>query len=97
MKIFKDSSLKEEVTTLDLGIVQAGSSKQFEFYIYNDTEADLMELNFSIDNNEIKIISTFKELGSKKSDKLIIEWSPSITIKKGLSTKLNINGLELWK
>jgi hypothetical protein len=31
MRIFKDSSLIEEIQDLDLGIVSAGESKQFDF------------------------------------------------------------------
>ena len=37
-----------------------------------------------------------KELITQTFEKLIIEWSPSITLKEGLKSKLEIKGKELW-
>ena len=96
MKIYKDSTLKAEITTLDFGIVLAGESKQYEFYILNDSEAILQSLSFKISHPEIKILETPKELSRKEVGKIIIEWSPTITLKESLKAKLEIDGFELY-
>ena len=57
MKIFADPELKKELKILDLGIVQAGDSKDYTFYVHNDFVADLKELKFTNNNEEIKILS----------------------------------------
>jgi hypothetical protein len=97
MKIYKDKELKNEVTTLDFGIVLAGESRQYEFYLLNDSEAILQSLSFKISHLEIKILETPKELSQKETGKIIIEWSPAITLKAPLKAKLEIDGFELYK
>jgi len=97
MKIFKDASLKEELNKiLDLGTVLAGDNKEYEFFILNDSEGELVDLNFSFNNDEVTVISFPSSLKSNETGKLVIKWSPSITIKKGLKTDLNIKGFEIY-
>jgi len=96
MKLFKDPALTEPIQNLDLGIVAAGETAEFTFYVYNDTLAEVKELVFKVENSEVKIIRAPKELKAKKSDELVISWSPSVTLKQGLSTRLGITGIELW-
>ena len=47
MKIYKDETLIQEIGVLDLGIVPAGETKDFKFWVVNDTRAFLRELKFS--------------------------------------------------
>lgn len=96
MKLFKDKELKQEVETLDLGIVEAGETVSYTFYVYNDTQAEMNTLIFKIEHPEVKIIKTPKEIISKATTELVIEWSPSVTLKQGLKARLNISGIELW-
>lgn len=96
MKIFSNKELTQEITGLDLGIVEAGEIKEFTFYILNDSSAYLKELDFNVEHQEVKIISAPKELPAQSNDKLIIKWSPSVTLKEGLKAQLRIKGKELW-
>ena len=97
MKIFKDKNLtKELIEILDFGIVQAGETKQFKFWVLNDLLGILNELEFILEHKELKILKSPKELLPHAVGELIIEWSPSITLKAGLKTKLHIRGTELW-
>ena len=97
LKIYKDSSLKEEIVdTFDLGIVQAGDRKEYEYYVYNDSKAELKQLKFSVTHKEVVVISYPDNLNAKQGAKLVIKWSPSLTLKEGLKTKLKVNGAELW-
>jgi hypothetical protein len=97
MKIFKDNDLKNEIIDLDLGIVEAGTSEKFTFYVYNDQLPALINLEFIISSPEVKIISSPKELKYKESGELIIEYSPLVTLKQGLKTNIEISGFELYK
>ena len=96
MKIYKDASLTKPVDILDLGIVQADDSKEYLFYVYNDTKADLKNLKFKISHKEVEILDAPKTIDSKSLAKLKIKWSPSLTLKEGLKTKIEIKGVELW-
>lgn len=96
MKIYKDSALSIEIELLDLGIVQAGDSKEYEFYIYNETVAELVDLSFSIDSKEVEILSYPKTLKSKEKSELKLKYSPSINLKQGLKAILKFKGAEIY-
>lgn len=98
IKIYKDKSLTEEIedNTFEFGILLAGESKQYTFWVVNSSEAYLKSLEFIVDHNEIKIIKSPKELSSQGVEELILEWSPSVTLKEGLKAILRIKGIELW-
>jgi len=93
MKILQNS---KEIDTFDLGIVPAGETKRFEYEIFNDSSATLRDLKFTLLNEETKIIEAPKAMMPQAVDKLIIEWSPSVTLKQGLKAELKIAGIELW-
>jgi hypothetical protein len=98
MKLYIDKNLEQEIQSLlDLGTVEAGENKQFTFYCYNDTLAELIDLIFEINSKEIKILSAPKILSPKGVGEITIEYSPEITIKSGLKALLNVNGKELYK
>ncbi len=98
MKIFKDKDLKYEVIgEFDLGIVDAGKSKDYEYYIVNETSNDLVDLTISTMSEELKIVQYPTQLKSHESIKIILKWTPSITIKKGLKTSLVFKASEIIK
>ena len=94
MKILQEN---KPVEILDLGIVSAGESKQFEFQVNNDGRGYLKELVFRIDHPEIKIVEAPTLLDPNETKKLIIEWSPSIDLEEGLKVKLDIEGKRIIK
>lgn len=97
MKIFKDSGLVNEVTVLDLGIVQAGDGKEYLFYVFNESKADLRDLRFRVDHPEVSVLEFPANLGSQKSSRLKLKWEASVTLKEALKTQLKVNGFELWQ
>ncbi len=97
MKLFADKELTKPVEDLDFGIVLAGDTKKVEFYLYNDSVADVVELKPSVDNADVKVLSFPSELKSKSTAKIEFSWSPSITLKKGLKTELSLNFYELYE
>jgi len=96
MKLYKNKNLTEEVDVLDLGIVEAGETAFFTYYAYNETQAEMKMLLFKVDHPEVKIKTAPIELAPKAIAELIIQWSPSVTLKQGLKARLNISGIELW-
>lgn len=96
MKIYKEKELKEEVTNLDFGITLAGDTKEITFYLYNDSTADVVEIKPTIDNAEVSVKDCPTNLGSKQSASIVFAWSPSVTLKQGLKTQLNLKFFELY-
>jgi hypothetical protein len=96
MKIYKDKDLMQQVEEIDLGIVPAGETKRFTFYVRNDSLAFLRNLRFMVEHAEVKVIESPEELAPQTDDTIILEWSPSITLKEGLKTMLRVQGIELW-
>jgi len=97
MKIYADKELTKEVADLDFGIVLAGETKTLELYLFNDTVADVVELNPSVDNKEVAVLSFSKEIKSKQSAPIVFSWTPELTMKKGLKTSLNLKFFELYE
>jgi len=96
MKIFKDKELKEEVQLLDLGIVRAGESKRYSYYLLNDSAAYLIDLVYKVIHPEVKILKAPNAIKAKEAEEIIVEWNPAVTLKEGLKTNLEITGSELW-
>jgi hypothetical protein len=96
MKIYTDSSLKEETKTLDFGIVLAGDTKKITYCLYNETDAEVVELQAIVSNAEVKVLDCPKSLKSKETSSATFEWSPAINVKRGLKTELNLKFFELY-
>jgi hypothetical protein len=96
MKIFKDSTLKEEVIDLDFGITLAGETKEIIYYLYNETEADVVDIKASVESPEVDIKSYPNALKSATSAPITFAYSPSISIKRGLKTPLSLKYFELY-
>ena len=98
MKLYKDAELTKEVKhdKLDFGMVLAGDSQEYTYYVYNDTLAELASLTFNTENPEVKVIEAPEKLPSFGSAMLKIKWSPSVTLKEGLKSHLRIKGYEIY-
>jgi hypothetical protein len=97
MKLFKDKDLTQQTDTLDFGIVLAGDTKTIEYYLQNETEAEVVEIKPIVENTEVKIVSFPENLKSKEVIKVAFSWSPTITLKRGLKSALNLNFFELYE
>ena len=106
MKIYKDKDLQEELEEIiDLGIVDAGDVKTFEFWLLNDTPDELTKLTYELRkidretdkvtqeiSEEAKVISAPEGLKPHASDSIIIEYAPKVSIATGLRVQLNTIG-----
>ena len=94
MKLLSKSG--EILTDLDLGIVDAGDTKEYSYIFYNDTEAELVNIEVKILDKEVTILSSPKNLNPYEKAEFKIKWSPSLEIKKGLKTSIEINAQEIY-
>lgn len=107
MKIFLDEDLKNEVEnkTMDLGIIDVGDSKEFKYWILNDTKDELRRLNYKLRkidrktgivtdeiSEEARIIEAPEEMKPHDSAVLIVEYTPEISIDEGLRVQLHVKG-----
>jgi len=98
MKIFKNKEHTEEISLdkLDLGIVEAGETKEFEFYLVNDSKATLVALSFSTDNEEVKVISSPLTMLANGEDVLKLKCIPNIDLKEPIRANIEITGKEIY-
>ena len=96
MKLYEDKAYTKEVTAVNFGIVLAGDTKKVKYYLYNNTDADVVEIVPTLTNKEVKIVNFPTELKAKQSSEVTFEWTASITIKKGLRTELSLKFFELY-
>ena len=86
----------KDTQDLELGIVEVGSSKEYEYVLFNDTEAEAVDIEVSINNKEIKIVESPKKMPPMSKSKLKIKWSPTLEVKKASKTKIQIDVTELY-
>ena len=95
-KIYTDKELTNEVSEIiDLGKLKAGESKKFTFYGLNASIYPYEELNFDVEHKEVRVISAPTEINEKSSGTIILQWEPSVDIKRGLKTSLKIEGYQV--
>lgn len=87
---------KEEVSTLDLGILEAGKKKEYGFFIHNDGEARATKIDVEISHDEIVVVKFPENLEAGDMGPLIIKWEPSKTVKQGLKALIRVKAIELY-
>ena len=80
-----------------LGIVDAGTSKEYSYFLYNDEADEVIDISIEFEHKEIEVLKCPTNLGYKGKDVLKIKWSPSLTVKKGLKAPFKIKATELYK
>lgn len=97
MKLLNKKDRTEIVDTLSLGIVEAGKSKSYEVILQNDSMVRAVDLKVSCENPEITIDEAPSTLLAGEEKSIKFTWSPSITLKEALSTRLNVAGYYLYE
>jgi hypothetical protein len=97
MKTFKDAELTQELTSLDLGTVDAGSTGRLTFYLHNENDCHVKNIGLSFANKEVNLVSSPKDLKPFEKAEVVIEWAASVTTKKGLKTFVEIKFHEIWE
>ena len=93
----------KEVSTLDLGMVKIGETKEYLYTLENDSKWDIIEIELSLKQmngqhiSEVQFLEFPKEMKAYKTATLKFSWTPSVEIKSGLTSQLQIKALEVWK
>jgi len=90
-----------ESEPIDLGEAEVGTTKDFIFYIFNDTTGDILNIKVDIIDTEQKEDLLLKNVPSKVSPNqkvpFIVSWSPTLKVQKRLDMTLKISVKTLWK
>ena len=86
-----------EITSLDLGIVKAGEKQEYSYILYNETPRKVIDINITIEDSEVEVVNTPKQLNGEEKKEIKIVWSPSLKIKKGLKSLIKITATELYQ
>jgi len=99
MQLFSNPELTDQITGLevDLGIVPAGDTKTYTFYLHNDQDCQLTNIQVKVRHPEVTIIRAPQALEAKGSGAIEVQWAPSVTVKQGLNTPIEIFADELWR
>ena len=87
---------KKVITEIDFGLVEVGTTKSLNYFIYNEEDCEVSDIKVLTDNKEVSIVAP-KILGPFETDKIDFSWTPSLDIKKGLKTKFTIEATQIWK
>ena len=88
---------RKEVEELDLGVVEVNTTKEYQYILFNDTDAELNEIGLSINNKEIKVLYIPKSLNALSSGEVKFSWTPTLKITKGTKTTFSLKGTEFYK
>jgi len=98
MKIYKDEALTEELedNVLEFGRLKASEVKQYTFWVVNvpdelgEKPSILENLKFKVNHPEVEVLEAPEEMEYNAVAELVIEWKPTVTLKEGLRTPLEI-------
>lgn len=99
MKMYSDKELKNEISYIDFGTVEAGTKKRITIYLLNDSEAILNNLIFDFPVEfleQLEIISFPQRIDPSKTGELVLEWKPSKEFKKALQVPITIKAEEIY-
>jgi len=93
---FLDSS-KKEIQFLDFGNVEIGKNKKISCFLVNDSEAELIEIEVSTNNEEVVIENVPEKVKPFSEVELHFIWTPTLKEKKGLKTELSVEAIKIWR
>jgi len=96
MKLLNNEGI--ELKELDLGIVEVGQSKEYEYTLLNNNGTQVNRIGVDVDrNNELTVLECPEYLNEGEKGKVRIKWEPNLKIKSGLHVPVRIHGIEIWK
>jgi len=100
MKLYDDISMKNQITSIYLGEVEAGQQKEIRVYLFNDTDGYFKDLKYSFPKlprtETLEIIDAPIYIDPHSAKPLTIRWKPSANFRKALELQLDITGKEVF-
>jgi len=95
MKIYRSledfNNKKELVGPIDFGIVNFGSNKIVDIFLYNDTKATLVDIEINTNNAEVKVLNCPITMLPNSLQNIKLEWVSNVLNIDGLQCLLSIN------
>ena len=86
-----------EITTLDMGILEAGKKKVFDFFLSNDSGGKAVDINVEIAHDEIEVVEHVKTLAPGEKGPLKVRWKADAKVKKGVKAVVRVTAKELYE
>ena len=83
----------KEVSEINFGIVQVGTTKSLDIEVKNMGDAILFDIAYSIPHPDVEIKSSPSKLGPSESGTISLKYTPAEDREEGLRIKLNIKGV----
>ena len=90
MKLFKDENLNEEVRSIEFGKIMAGKSSVCRYYILNESDAHVTNMQFTMDHPELEIVSKPVQMKPKEVCVFEVKWNALVDVKRGLKSNIGI-------
>jgi len=95
--------LGNEVAELNFDEVFVGDSKEITYFLYNDSQGEVVDIEVELISNtpdvleELKILDYPKNLASEEKGEIKLKWTPSMKFRKGLKVQIKFTGVEVWR
>lgn len=98
VKLYTDPGLQNPLGDINLGTVEVGTTQQFTVYVHNETIANLIDIVIGFDPypSGLEVVSVPKTIGPKRTEAIIIRWSPPLSLREALFTTITIKYKELY-
>ena len=88
------------ISERNLGVVEVGTKKIYEYWIVNEEPCTLTEIKVSFEDSplaqELRIVECPANVGPNSKSKILIEWAPNLKVKAGLNLKMNVRAVEVY-
>ena len=92
IEFYKDKERRELFSIEHLGNIEAGNTVMIEGYLYNNTEYDIIDLDFTVPDSDVTILNMPKRLRYKTMVEIQLKYSPKETRMKALNTYITFSG-----
>lgn len=86
-----------ETTTLDMGTLEAGKKKIYDFFLMNDSGGKAVDINVEIMHDEIEVVEHAKNLAPSEKGPLKVRWKADAKVKKGVKAIVRVSAKELYE
>ena len=92
LTLYKDKARTLPFGIEDIGDTEAGETRQVEAWLSNNTDFDMIRIEYESIDPDLRVLGTPAKLGMQSAQSVIIEYSPSLLRETPLNTFLTFYG-----